>query len=885
MSDSESVDIGPEDPQEELLTQEDSISDEDRREILADIEEVVQKSRIAVSEDLFRLKPQKNGFLLPTLINLLAIASVAAGFYFSARFFEARQESMNLEVNAISSAEGRLIEELKRESEARIAEKEAEINQIQAELARIENQSANLRQDFDSALARREAELQAELQAQLAAERNRLQALDITPEELEARLREYEIAKQDELQARLEEFRIQSQAELQAKEQELLQAREVAQQILNEANRDREAILEEAAEREAELASRFEEERQALEEASSEAEARLAEIARRQENEDLLNDQIIASYESIIERMSAEEFETALNEIESLRSLLDDPRIENLPRIAKRRDVERFILNSLEDEIEVELSAESADTAGLVEAAQRLFNARSLVEQAENALADGRDEDAQELYQNAISAVPSIQNAVDRLDEIEVRRGKQLSLQYISQGEEFLNQGNTTQALAAYKQAADAVAVKDGETLNTALNRFESTLREDTRTALSRENQAALNQLREEYEARIRELQAERGENAAALQAELSGSLARVEGLETEIALKDEEIRSMAMLIEEGRSLIEEYQEQAEAAEDEAGAIVAVPPAEIPGGSSRYTDEEIEAARAEYESRIEGLNRRLAEQQAELETDAGRIEELDNRLQEQQQKLESAITERKQLEEDLDAAVIELVDVVTRREGDDRYSSLARGYLNYRSELERNLGGSTPDYDRAENILRRFFDQSDVGELFPGLGGYVNEVAQVRAAESRAAGEIEGRRETLTEIERYSGLLINNRIDAADSLKRELSDEALYQRALEKIDQLNSRTESTPAARPGERFLGTVAGIEGRTVVIESLANLRPDRGSRFSIRRRSADGVEILLATGEVSAVSGAGVRGRIDEIIAEELPVRLIDLVYIEE
>lgn len=871
MSDAESVEKETEDPQEELLTQEDSISDEDRREILADIEEVVKKSRISVSEDLFRLKPQKNGFLLPTIINLLAVASVAAGFYFSARFFEARQESMSLEVNAISSAEGRLIEELKRESEARIAEKEAEINQIQAELARIENQSANLQQDFESALARREAQLRSELQAQLAAERSRLQALDITPEELEARLREFEIAKQNELQAQLEEFRIQSQAELQAKEQELLQAREVARQILDEANRDREEILAEAAEREAELASRFEEERQALEEASSEAEARLAEIARSQENEDLLNDQIIASYESIMDRMSGEEFETALSEIESLRTLLDDPRIENLPRIAKRREVERFILNSLEDEIEVELSAENADTAGLVEAAQRLFNARSLVEQAESALAAGRDDEAQELYRNAISTVPSIQNAVDRLEEIEVRRGKQLSLQYISQGEEFLKAGNTTQALAAYKQAADAVAVKDDEALNTAFNRFESTLREDTRTALSRENQAALDQLRDEYEARIQELETEREESAAALQAELGGSLARVEGLETEIALKDEEIRSMAMLIEEGRALLEEFQARAEAAEDEAGSAIVAPPTPIPGGSSRYTDEEIEAARADYESR--------------LESRAQEIQELNLRVEEQQSRLETALTERKQLEEDLDAAVVELVDVVTRREGDDRYSSLARGYLSYRSELERNLDRSNPDYDRAEDTLRRFFGQSEVGELFPGLGAYLNEVAGVRAAESRAAGEIDGRRETLAEIEQYSSLLLNNRFDAAESLKRELSDEALYQRALEKIEQLSSRGEGTSAAGPGERFLGTIAGIEGRTVVIESLANIRPDRGSRFSIRRRSTDGVEILLATGEVSAVSGAGVRGRIDEIVAPELSVRLIDLVYIEE
>ena len=197
---------------DDVLTEETSISDEDRREILADIEDVVRKNRITVSEDLFRIRPQKSGVLLPTLINILAIAAVGAVFYYSARFFEARQETMSLQVSTVTGAEGRLLEELKRESAEQIARKEEEISRIQDELARIESQARTLQTDFESALQQREEELRAELELELEAERVRLQALDITPAEMDSRLREFEIQKQQELQQRIEEFRIQMQA-------------------------------------------------------------------------------------------------------------------------------------------------------------------------------------------------------------------------------------------------------------------------------------------------------------------------------------------------------------------------------------------------------------------------------------------------------------------------------------------------------------------------------------------------------------------------------------------------------------------------------------------------------------------------------------------------
>ena len=800
--------------QAELLTEDASISDEDRREILEDIEEVVNKNRIHISEDLFRIRPLKHGFLLPTFINVLAILSVGAGFFFSARFFEARQETMNLEVNAIASTEGRLIEELKRESAARIAQKEDEINRIQGELARIETQSRSLQQDFATRLQQKEAELRRELEAELATEKARLQSLGINATEVENRLRSFELQKQQELQSKLEEFRSQATAEVRAREAELEQAREIAQAILSEANSEREKILDQVQAREAEIAQRFETERQALEEASSEAQQRLEEITRRQENENLLTDQIIASYKTIIDRMETGEYAAALSGIASLRGLLDDPRIEQLPRIAKRRDVERFILANLEDEIELERSGETEDTTGLVAAAQRLFNARTLVAQGEIALSDGNTEQARELFQSAVAAVPAIEKAVVRLEEYS---------------------------------------------------------REEVRARLAAENASVIAELREEYEEEIAALEADKSAGDGELAVRLSGALALAEEYQADLAEKEGEIAALEGMIEEGRALLDEYEARTREAEE---ALAARPiPVPVPTPSpvvSPGPDPEV----------ITELNGRITAQENTIGELSTQIESARTELSTAERRLAREVEERKQLEADLNAAVLELVDVVTVREGDERYASLAQNYASYRDRLQGLIGSDNAEYDRAEELLTRFYNEDEVRDLFPDLGRFTKSIAASRIDRAATEAGLLGRETAYASVEQYARLLQGGEYRTAEEIVDAAAGNEAYLKALERIRSLARKNDPAVATAREIRFLGTIAGVRGDSITVESLSGSIPAEGSLFSVRRRTADGTEELVAEGRIIGTDGTVLRGEITQRLAGE--PRLVDLVY---
>ena len=61
-------------PEVVLSTEESTISDEDRADILKEIDKVVDENKIPVSSELFELNPAKKGIFLPFFINIVAVA-------------------------------------------------------------------------------------------------------------------------------------------------------------------------------------------------------------------------------------------------------------------------------------------------------------------------------------------------------------------------------------------------------------------------------------------------------------------------------------------------------------------------------------------------------------------------------------------------------------------------------------------------------------------------------------------------------------------------------------------------------------------------------------------------------------------------------------------
>ncbi|MEE8589876.1 MAG: hypothetical protein V3T35_01010, partial [Spirochaetia bacterium] len=110
------VEPGSED--EFVLDEQSGISKEDQQEILEEIEKVSEESRISVTPETMVIKAAKRGFVFPLLVNIFSIVLLAGGGFTLYYFFQRGETVLMEEGSAIASAEGKLIEELKKESEA-----------------------------------------------------------------------------------------------------------------------------------------------------------------------------------------------------------------------------------------------------------------------------------------------------------------------------------------------------------------------------------------------------------------------------------------------------------------------------------------------------------------------------------------------------------------------------------------------------------------------------------------------------------------------------------------------------------------------------------------------------------------------------------------------
>jgi hypothetical protein len=549
----------PESPggDEFLITDDTKISEEDRNEILSQIETVVEKNQIPITDELFKLHPKKKGVMFPVLLNIITLLLVAGGVLFMFRFFQARQESLSMETQAYLSTEGKLIEELRKETEEALSAKEQEIYKIQNELAELDRQSRDLQQNMEESIRMREEELREELEAELAAEQERLQGEGVSQQEIEARLEALEARRGEEFNRQIAEYRDEAQAELAQKEAELTEARKMAEQILEQANEERARLAEETRQREAELRRQFEEEREALESRSSEAETKLRELAEIREREILINDQIIGSYAEIIDDIQAGNVEAAGNSLEELKRFIQDPAIQTLPSIANRKNVELFIINNMKETLDTKAGGGGAETKSLLEAANLVVTARSLAARADEAAQAGDAGEAKRLYTQALEAVPVLNRAFRSIRNIEENQTAGAIRGIVDEARRILEEGNREEALQLFRQAALMSAGVNEQLAADAVTGLERVYSLENRDDV-REREQEIIQL----EAAVEEL-----ENTIDEQAE---AIALRENI---VARRDETIEEQLQRIAEHEREGENLQARIEEQENELGAL------------------------------------------------------------------------------------------------------------------------------------------------------------------------------------------------------------------------------------------------------------------------------------------------------------------------
>lgn len=122
------------------LLQDRPLSPEERSRVLSQIEAVVEQERQPLGEEAFVVRPRRRGVLLPLLINGVAASLVALGILALAYTFRLRQGALSLRGGELASAEGRLLEVFRRQSESRLQEQTAEVERARVRLRALERE-------------------------------------------------------------------------------------------------------------------------------------------------------------------------------------------------------------------------------------------------------------------------------------------------------------------------------------------------------------------------------------------------------------------------------------------------------------------------------------------------------------------------------------------------------------------------------------------------------------------------------------------------------------------------------------------------------------------------------------------------------------------------
>ena len=768
--------------EEVLSADENSVTDEDRAEILKEIDKVVDENKIAVTKEMFELKPAKKGVFLPVLINILALAVIVGGFFLATWYFEQKQESMSTESESFLSAEGRLIAELKREAESQLQEKDNEIGQIQSQLDQIEQERTALMESMDQQVQEREAELRAALDRQLALEKSRLEALGRSAEDISGQLAELEQRVTAEQEAELNAFKSEAEETIRAKEAELERNKALTEQILVEARTERQELEEKSQAREEELVAQYEEEKAALAEQATEAETRLQQVTASQAREKLVSDQIIGTYDLISQKIESGNFTAAMTDLEQLKTLLYQPSVNALPNIAARRNSDLFIIDALEELVETRAAVEETKTSdSILQTANLLETARGAVARADDAFTAGDSEEAKRLYNDALNLVPSLGRAYTNLNTIVTEESRRTLTAGLSQGAALFEAENIDGAVSAYSQAVIGAAAENVALVRQAVEGISQvlSLQLTRQTGENRTVVTGLNRELTQEKNRVRELTAQ-GETLASENSSLTTAVNtannRIAGLERGLTAE----QTKASNLEDQLAEVAAERADLESRLASQTAKAADLEAKLSAQTAKVTDLEEElssgaADSSDLQERLAAQTSRVSDLESQLALQNAQAADLETQLATQMAKvteLESRLALQTAQESDLEAQIAGLKTVIASQKESIAAMAVTAG------DLEGELSAETAKV-------------TELADQLAARAIAIDALTESLSAEKRTTADLAGELSNAeSQTAALQELLREARADVAD-LQSELDD------ANETIAVLNSASNET----------------------------------------------------------------------------------------
>jgi hypothetical protein len=432
------------------------ISKEDQKDVLQTIENVVSKNRITTTPEDFIVKAVKRGVLFPVLVVVAAVVALGIGgaaFYF---LFQRGESQIVQGTVGTITAEGQLIQAVRREANGKIQEKNQQINTIQGRLADIDKQRQDLQSNMDGKVSQKEQELRAQMASALEAEKARLEKEGLSKQAIALRMQQLEAQRSAQLQRAMEAYRKEAETARLRAEQNLKSMEQEFTASLTKANSERQQAISDAQKREQELKGQFAQKAQTLESANVQATQTLNTLIAQREKEDLMTGQLVGLYTGVRDEIAHANYNKALASLQSLRDFVNRPDVAVLPGLAKRHDVDLFVIDSLSNLVEGEIEKAKSDTASLLEAANEITELRQNVSDAVGMLKAGKIADAEKAYADALEAIPEIASSyayfVHRDKEAEASRQSRL-LQALDRAEAAFKADNLTLAAASYRTA------------------------------------------------------------------------------------------------------------------------------------------------------------------------------------------------------------------------------------------------------------------------------------------------------------------------------------------------------------------------------------------------------------------------------------------------
>jgi len=432
------------------------VSPEDRAKILRQIDEVIDRNRIKVQADTFTITARRSGTALPTLVNGAIVVVVAATLLLFTFFFNRQEDVLATGAGTILSAESKVIETLRQESQAQLQLKDREILAFQQQLQDSLERQRRLQAETDQTIRLREEQLEEEFQRAFEQERQRLLDQGLAATAVEERLSTFEAERRSELEAEFEAFRRKTEEDSAQREEAIAGLVLEYERNLHSAQAQRSDLERQLQERETELQRRYEEQTQALESDRARVAAQLDRLQEEQRQEQLVRDQLLGAYETVNVNIAAGEYALALQRLESIRSYLDQEPARSLAGIQRRRPVERFIINSLEDLIHSRSAREEQDLDSLIAAGSRIKALNQGISRANQLLERGDTAAARRQYLSSLAEIPSARQGYERLAEIETRhqsQERQIVTSALSQGQSLFEDEQFQASLDRYREA------------------------------------------------------------------------------------------------------------------------------------------------------------------------------------------------------------------------------------------------------------------------------------------------------------------------------------------------------------------------------------------------------------------------------------------------